>query len=129
MSRGVNANDGYLEALVKNMPSETVGGYLATLGIVSGASPPEALLWVIWGTFLIATPLYLWLTKPDNESTPRPWWQVWIFSPIAFLVWSMTSGGPWASIDKAAMIGGVLVLLLSAVIFPLVSMVIAKASR
>ena len=53
MSRGVNANDGYLEALVKNMPSETVGGYLATTGMVSGASPPEALLWVIWGIFLM----------------------------------------------------------------------------
>jgi len=129
MSRGVNANDGYLEALVKNMPSETVGGYLATTGMVSGASPPEALLWVIWGIFLIATPLYLWLMKPETESTRRPWWQVWIFSPIAFLVWSMTTGGPWAGVDKAAMIGGVLVLVLSAVIFPLVSMAIAKASR
>ena len=89
--------------------------------------PPAALLWVIWGLFLVATPFYLWLVKPRDETVPRPWWQVWIFSPIAFFVWSMTTGGVWGTIPKAAMVGGILVMLFTILIFPLVSMAIAKA--
>jgi len=130
MSRGVNSQDGYLEAMVKNMPSETVAGYLAIVGMTSGAgNRPEWILWLIWALFLVATPFYLWLVKPRTETGPRPWWQVWIFSPIAFFIWSLTSPGPWQTVDKAALAGGVLVILFSVVIFPLVSMAIARASR
>lgn len=42
---------------------------------------------------------------------------------------SETVGGPWAGIDKIEFIGGVLVILFSVVVFPLVSMLIAKAAR
>jgi hypothetical protein len=130
VGRYVDSQDGYREALVKNMPSETVGGYLAILGLTSGVDqPPAWLLWLIWAVFLVATPLYLWLLKPKNVATERPWWQIWIFGPIAFFVWSLTIGGPWAGIDKIEFIGGVLVILFSVVVFPLVSMLIAKAAR
>jgi hypothetical protein len=130
MARAVNSEDGYLEALVKNMPSETVAGYLTVMGFMSAKKVmPEAVLWVVWGLFLVATPLWLFLLKPSTETEPRPWWQVWIFAPLSFIAWSMTIGGAWAKIDKAAMIGSCLVLLLSALIFPLVSMAIAKATK
>jgi hypothetical protein len=131
MSRGVNSNDGYLEALVKNMPSETVAGYLAILGMVSAmqGGGPTWLLWIIWVCFLAATPFYLYLMKPGNETEKRPWWQVWIFSPIAFFVWSMSAGGAWASVGVAPLVGGVGVILLSGLIFPLISMAVAKASN
>jgi hypothetical protein len=130
MSRGVNPSDGYLEALVKNMPSEMVAGYLAVIGMVSGSNmAPTWALWLIWAVFLVATPFYLWLVKPGSETEPRPWWQVWIFSPVSFFVWSMTTSGPWSTIGKAQFLGGILVILLSLVIFPLVSMGIAKATR
>ena len=129
MSRGVNKDDGYLEALVKNMPSEMVAAYLAVLGFLSAAdSPPAWLLWLVWGLFLVATPFYLWLVKPGSESAKRPWWQIWIFSPVSFFVWSLTAGGAWASVSGAGLAGGVLVILLSALVFPLVSMAIAKAT-
>jgi hypothetical protein len=129
MSRGVNAQDGYLEALVKNMPSETVAAYLAIMGMFSGLqNMPVWLQWLIWGVFLAATPFYLWLVRPGNESPGRPWWQVWIFSPIAFFVWSMTTSGPFATIDKAPLAGSVLIVLLSVLIFPLVSMGVARAT-
>lgn len=127
MSRGVNANDGYLEALVKNMPSETVAAYLAIIGLLAGSNMADSILgWVIWGLLLVATPFYLWLVKPKNEDEKRPWWQVWLFSPLAFAAWSMTMGGPWTSIDKAALIGSVLIVVLTALLFPLASMGISK---
>lgn len=127
MARAVNPNDGYLEALVKNMPSEMVAGYLAILGLISAATVPVAVLWVIWAAFLVATPFYLWLAKPKDE-TPRPWWQIWIFAPVSFFAWSMTIGGAWQSIDKAALIGSILILGLTVLVFPLVSMAIARAT-
>jgi hypothetical protein len=129
MPRGIDRTDGYLEALVKNMPSETVAGYLAVLGAMSAMSEsPGVLLWIVWAVFLIATPLYMAFAKPKTETAPRPWWQVWIFAPIAFFVWSMTTGGPWAAVDDAAMWGSVFILLLTVAVFPLASMIIAKAS-
>ena len=128
MSRAVNKEDGYLEALVKNMPSETVAGYLAALGFITNqAGMPGFVLWIVWGLFLVATPFYLAFAKPSDEG-PRPWWQVWLFSPIAFFAWSMTTGGAWATIPKASMIGSSLVLLLTVLVFPLISMGIAKAT-
>jgi len=118
-----------LEALVKNMPSETVAGYLAVLGLLSAMKElPVVVLWIVWSLFLVATPLYLFLVKPANDTAERKWWQVWLFSPIAFVAWSMTTGGAWAIVTKAPMIGSILVLLLTVLIFPLVSMAIAKAS-
>ena len=130
MARAVNASDGYLEALVKNMPSETVAGYLATLGFLTGQKDmPVVVLWIVWGLFLAATPLYLAFAKPSTDTAPRPWWQVWLFSPLAFIAWSMTTGGAWAKIDKAAMIGSSLVLLLTVLVFPLISMAVAKATK
>jgi hypothetical protein len=129
MARGVNPQDGYLEALVKNMPSETLAGYLAVMGMLSAAkSTPVGVLWLVWAVFLVCTPLYLWLARPKTETTPRPWFQVWIFSPIAFFLWSMTTTGPWATVETAGLIGGVGVILASALIFPLLSMAIARGS-
>jgi hypothetical protein len=127
--RAVNPNDGYLEALVKNMPSETVAAYLAIGGLLAGLSGTArtALQWVVWGLFLVATPFYLWLVTRKN--TPRPWWQVWIFAPIAFFAWSMTTGGPWQSIKGSALLGAVLMILLSGLIFPLISMAITKSNN
>jgi hypothetical protein len=129
MSRGVNAQDGYLEALVKNMPSETVAAYLAIMGLMAGMKDaPTWLLWLVWVLLLVTTPFYLWLVKPKNDTEKRPWWQIWLFSPIAFFAWSMTMGGPWASVDQAALIGSVLIVLLTALLFPLASMAIYKLS-
>jgi hypothetical protein len=129
MSRGVNAQDGYLEALVKNMPSETVAAYLAIMGLMAGMKDaPAWLAWLVWALLLVATPFYLWLVKPKNAEE-RPWWQVWLFSPVAFFAWSMTMGGPWATVDQAALIGSVLIVLLTALLFPLVSMAIYKLSN
>jgi len=130
MRTGVNAGDGYLEALLKNMPSEMLANYLAVTGMVAGSNiAPAWALWLIWGVFLVATPFYLWLVKPGSETAPRPWWQIWMFSPVSFLVWSVTTSGPWAMIENAQLLGGILVVLLSLVVFPIVSMGIAKATR
>ena len=78
--------------------------------------------------FLVATPIYLWLARPKTETTSRPWYQVWIFSPIAFFLWSMATTGPWATVETAGLIGGVGVVLASVLVFPLLSMAIARGS-
>ena len=130
MARGVNPQDGYLEALVKNMPSETLAGYLAVMGMLSAAkNPPAFAQWLVWAVFLVATPLYLWLARPKTGTAPRPWYQVWIFSPIAFFLWSMTATGPWTAVDSAGLVGGIGVIPASALVFPLLSMAIARGSK
>lgn len=129
MPRAINSNDTYLEALVKNMPSETMAAYMAANGALQGNNPPEWLGWVVWAVFLVATPFYMWLVKRENEPA-RPWWQAFIFAPLSFIAWTLTLGsaGPWGVIEIAALLGSISVIVLSAVIFPLVSMAIARAS-
>jgi hypothetical protein len=58
------------------------------------------------------------------------WWQSFIFAPLSFVAWTMTLGsaGPWGAIEVAALVGSVSVIVLSALIFSLVSMAIAKAT-
>lgn len=127
MSRGVNSQDGYLEALVKNMPSEMIALYLAIMALIE-KDTGAWVFWLIWAILLVLTPLYLAFVKPRSEDSPRPWWQVWIFSPVAFFCWSMTMPGPFANIDSAPMAGSILIALVSGALFPILSMVFAKNS-
>jgi hypothetical protein len=107
-----------------------MAAYMAANGILQGVKDvPEWLGWVVWIVFLVATPFYMWMVKRQNEP-PRPWWQSFIFAPLSFVAWTMTLGsaGPWGAIEIAALLGSVSVIVLGAVIFPLVSMAIAKAT-
>lgn len=82
--------DGYFGRLLKYIPAEVVGLYLAAQGIVRSAEGEgaTAALWVTFVVCLILTPLYL----RRNNVRRLPELTV---STIAFPVWVFAIGGPF----------------------------------
>jgi len=116
----------YLEGLLKNIPSEAIGSYLAVLSFLTAVpnGPPGWLQWVLFVVFLGTVPLWLVLGPSKVK-----WWQV-LFAALSFFIWVMTlQQGPFGTISGyEAWIGGVLVLVFSGVVFPLLSKLIVKLS-
>ncbi len=122
MPRTIEKDDDYLSRMLKHIPSELIGAYLAVGGIL--ASLEGSLLtvvnWVNFGFFLVATPF--WLIYVARVTTV---WQN-VLSVIAFVFWVMTLvGGPFSFVPTA--IGSAAVVIFSAVLAPVVSGIVAKA--
>lgn len=84
--------DDYLGRLLKYIPAELVGLYLAARGLVPVTQEDGVgSLWVIALSSWILVPIYLYLTtKRKGERTL--WWQVCL-GTIAFPVWVFAVGG------------------------------------
>ncbi len=88
------AADDYLGRLVKYVPAETVGAYVAAAASV----PPgrTTALWIVFGASWILTPLYLWFATSRNAQ--RPLRSQIALATIAFPVWVFAIGGPFAEL-------------------------------
>jgi hypothetical protein len=86
--------DDYLGRLVKYVPAETVGAYLAAAASV----PPgrTAALWVVFAASWILTPLYLWFAT--SRRSKRPLVSQIALATIAFPIWVFAIGGPFAEL-------------------------------
>ena len=81
-----------LGRLLKYIPAELVGVYLAAKGIIPPNQPDiDGILWVVaivtWGL----VPVYLYLTTSYNKQ--RPLWLQIILGTVAFPVWVFAIGG------------------------------------
>ncbi len=61
--------DGYFDRLIKYIPSEIVGAWIAIKGLITSADdvPINLLLWVLFVVFLVLT--VVWILKLTSEST------------------------------------------------------------
>lgn len=118
----------YLEGLLKNIPSESVGSYLAITSFLTQV-PEGTRVWLHWVIFVLilgTTPLWRLGSEPKLK-----WWQH-MFACIAFVIWAMTlgAGGAFGTIPGfEAYIGGIFLVLFSAVIFPLLSKLFVHMSK
>jgi hypothetical protein len=107
--------------MLKHVPTEIIGAYLAVGGVLStvGESLLTPVQWVNFGMFLTATPLWL-----IYVSQVKSVWQN-VLSTLAFIVWVMTMpGGPFSFVP--APIASASVMLFSAVLAPLVASIFAS---
>ena len=95
--RAAPSVDGYRDKLLKYVPAEINAAWFAVSGILAGlANPSTALLWVLFVVFILLTMGMIYrLTKVKNQ--PTPWIQIAI-STVAFIVWVLALGGPFATI-------------------------------
>jgi len=94
---GGSSQEDYLGRLVKYVPTEIVGLYLAVNGVLPKAEPPSfTALWWVFGICWVLTPVYLWFATRDAQKRPLPL-QVGLAS-IAFPVWVFAIGGPFVSL-------------------------------
>ena len=118
MARAITQQDEeeYSKRLLKNIPSEIIGVYLAINGMLAAnAQTPGWVYWIIFGALLVLCPL--WLKYGQNV---KQTWQL-VLSTIAFVIWAMTVPGAFGAVPYAATIGGALVIIFTGIVAPMVS--------
>ena len=95
--------DGYLDKIVKSIPSQVIAFYTAAIVWLGGTptsggtttSNPK--LWIAFVIGLILTPLLTW--RQTTESNKPPAYLQIAIATISFVVWSFATGGPFASLS------------------------------
>lgn len=113
--------DDYLGRLLKYIPAELVGLYLAARGVVPQNAPDlDKTLWIIALVTWVLVPIYLFVVTSRGGQKPL-FWQITL-ATIAFPVWVFSIGGhpvlslPWYASHEFV---GSLVLMFVTVIFGL----------
>ena len=103
--------DTYFDRVVKFVPADIVGAWVAAAGIVKGAAgiPTQKVLWIVFVFGLLLTPFWT-LRQTHEEGAPRALLQAGI-ATLAFAVWVFALGGPFASLPFYHEVYGSLVLI------------------
>ncbi|MGD1875010.1 MAG: hypothetical protein ACFB02_18380 [Mastigocoleus sp.] len=105
--------DTYFDKVVKYIPADIVGAWIAVTGLIKSADdtiPKVTLLWIAfsWGVFFTI----IWTWKQTQElNKPLARTQI-IISTIAFIVWAYALGEPFESVGFYKPIYGSLLLIL-----------------
>ena len=112
--------DGYFDRLIKYIPSEIVGAWVAVTGLIKGnASFPESLFWLLFIIFLALTALYIW--RQTSEPNLPPAFKQTLASTGAFAVWVFALGEPFSSLAFYQPIYGSILLILYNLMLPLIN--------
>jgi len=132
---------GYANQLVRYIPTEVIGPYVATLAVIPQLHNPTGCgedftgRWLLFGFFLLLCPVIAWIAyreqrRRSNVEPERPLFEA-IASSLAFIAWtSAIVGSPvfdfcwWRSY-----VGGVLVIIVSGVILPLTARALGKSVK
>jgi hypothetical protein len=97
---GVSA-DGYLDKIVKSVPSQVIAFYTAGIiwlgGTPQGANAaPNPKLWLVFALGLILTPVLTW-RQTQEPNKPPAYLQI-VIATVSFIVWAFATGGPFQSL-------------------------------
>ncbi|NMG59704.1 hypothetical protein E1H12_14555 [Geitlerinema sp. P-1104] len=98
-SRGKQAVDGYFDRLIKYIPSEIIGFWLAISGIIKSSEDGQEtrLLWIFFVVGIILTAGWIFKQTYDPQK-PIALTQIAISSG-AFVVWVFATGEPFSSLE------------------------------
>jgi len=85
--------DDYADKIIKYLPGEAVALYVTGIGLITAAKdqiPFDIMTWVIFIGLLVTLPIYLRYTQKVKY-----WMQIAI-STLAYVLWVLTLGGPFA---------------------------------
>lgn len=85
--------DPYADKILKYLPGEAVALYLTAIGLISAAKdqiPFDIMTWIVFIGVLIVLPIYLW-----KAQSVKVWIQIAI-TMVAYVLWVLTVGGPFA---------------------------------
>lgn len=113
--------DGYFDKLIKYIPTEIVGGWIAITGLIKSASdiPTNTILWILLVIFTGLTAVYI-LKQTFEPKKPLAIKQTSI-STIAFIVWVFALGEPFESLSFYNPVYGSVLLILFNLTIPLVN--------
>ncbi len=130
---GKNTADSQVNAALRNLttyiPTETLTLYVAVLAGLQPSTDkaPTAPSWIPFWSFLIATPIVIWIvyaTKAKSAAKPIPWspnkWPLWemVAGTIGYAAWAFTlPASPFTSLAwYSSGLAGVVVLVTSTVL-------------
>ncbi len=104
--------DGYQDRLLKYIPADVNGAWLALTGIVKSAAtiPQSNVLWGLFLILLILTPIWTW-QQTSRPNQPPAITQI-VVSTGAFFVWVFALGDPFTSLSFYQPVYGSIVLIL-----------------
>ena len=88
--------DGFFERVLKYIPAEIVGAWIAVTGLVESASgnvSEETVLWLAFAFGVLITPLWIW--QQTEEPGRRPAITQMLLATLAFVVWVFAVGQPF----------------------------------
>ncbi len=107
-----NKVDSYSDRLLKYIPADVVGAWLAVQGLIQSAGndvPKPGLLWLSFGVGIAATAW--WTFNQTEEPKKKPAWTQTAISTGAFFVWIFALGGPFATLPFYRPLYGSLLLI------------------
>jgi len=112
--------DGYFDRLLKSIPSDVVGLWLAGSGLIQGQADNGSRAGLLWFLFVVGLVFsFFWTRKQTTESgKPTAWRQIFL-SCVAFIVWVFAIGGPFAELAFYKPVYGSLLLLIYTSAIPL----------
>ena len=121
--------DNYFEKLMKYIPSEIVGAWIAIQGIFANSdrevkavnSSQNTFLWIILAFLSILT--FFYIRKQTSEENKKTAIKQIIISVIAFLIWAYAIGGqPFLSLEFYDSRYGAVLMILYTLTIPLVTL-------
>lgn len=113
--------DSYFDKLVKYIPTDIVGAWIAIIGLVKSADdiPQNALLWGLFVFFVLLTGL--WTLRQTSEPKKPPARIQTLISTGAFIVWGFALGEPFSSLSWYHPVYGSIALIMYSLIVPLIN--------
>lgn len=114
---GGGAIDGYFDRLLKYIPADVVGFWLAGDGLIRGQAGDGGLAWLL---FVVGLVFAFFFTKKQTAEAGKAtaWQQIWL-SCGSFVVWVFAVGGPFTGLAWYKPIYGSLLLITYATSIPL----------
>lgn len=114
--------DTYFDKLIKYIPSEIVGAWIAIKGLVASGDgiPQNGLLWILFIIFTVLTTAYIF--KQTSEPRKKPAKTQILISTVAFIVWAFALGEPFSSLPFYSPVYGSLLLIIYNLAVPLINL-------
>ncbi|MEM7579538.1 MAG: hypothetical protein AAF316_06705 [Cyanobacteria bacterium P01_A01_bin.80] len=113
--------DGYFDKLIKYIPSEIVGAWIAIKGLIASDDtvPQDNFLWTLFAIFTILTAV--WIFKQTSEPKKPPAVTQILISTGAFIIWVFALGEPFSSLALYRPVYGSIALILYTLIVTLIN--------
>lgn len=113
--------DTYFDKVVKYIPADIVGAWVAVTGLITGAQnvPSTTLLWIVFVVGVVLTAAWTWF-QTNQQNQPTAVTQI-LISTLAFVVWVFALGGPFATLGFYRPLYGSLLLILSTLVVGLIN--------